>query len=105
MQCPSCGVDNAEGAKFCEECGTPFVWLCPSCGQQMRPTARFCPECGTPLKATAKPVPAKRREGTTTAKKARRPAASPIAVQSRPAAPEAERRHLTVLFCDLVGST
>jgi len=43
MYCVSCGFENAEGAKFCEECGTSFVRLCPSCGQQMRPTAKFCP--------------------------------------------------------------
>jgi hypothetical protein len=29
MRCASCGVENSEGAKFCEECGTPFVRLCP----------------------------------------------------------------------------
>src|SRR5262249_5532443 len=37
--------------------------------------------------------------------KARRPAASPAAARSRPTIPEAERRQLTVMFCDLVGST
>jgi class 3 adenylate cyclase len=105
MQCPSCGGENAEGAKFCEECGTPFVRLCSSCGQQMQPTAKFCPECGTPLKAQGKLGSAKRRKGATSARKARHPAASPTAVKSRPTPSEAERRQLTVMFCDLVGST
>jgi class 3 adenylate cyclase/predicted ATPase len=105
MQCPSCGGENAEGAKFCEECGSPFVRLCPSCGQQMRPAAKFCPECGTPLQAIGKPKPAKRRKSANPTGRPSRPAARSAPVRPRAAAPEAERRQLTVLFCDLVGST
>src|SRR5215510_6802097 len=107
MRCASCGIENPEGAKFCEECGTSFEPICPSCGQQVRPTAKFCPDCGTTLGAAGKLPAAKsrKRKGTTGAKKARRPAASSPAAQSSPVAPEAERRQLTVMFCDLVGST
>ena len=49
MRCVSCGFENPEGVKFCEECGTKFVSLCPSCGHELRPTAKFCGECGAPL--------------------------------------------------------
>ncbi len=93
--------------KFCEECGTTLVRSCPSCGQQVRPTAKFCGECGTALAVVGAPLPAKRRKrtDTTSTRKAKRPATSPTTAQSRPAAPEAERRQLTVMFCDLVGST
>src|SRR5215510_14022425 len=107
MRCGSCGFENPEQAKFCEECGTTLVRVCPSCGQQVRPTAKFCGQCGTTLGAAAKPLPAKsrsRKDGPS-ARKARRSTASPSAAKSRPAAPEAERRQLTVMFCDLVGST
>lgn len=60
---------------------------CLSCQQDLPPTARFCSSCGTPCAAagtaaTAAPVPA--------------PAAPP---------PADERKPVTVLFCDLVGST
>ncbi len=56
---------------------------CSSCQQDLPPTARFCSSCGTPC-ATA---------GT---------AGAPPA----PAAPAGdERKPVTVLFCDLVGST
>src|SRR5262249_36719743 len=101
MRCASCGFENAEGAKFCEECGAPFVRLCPSCGQQMRSVAKFCPECGTPLKARGKPGPTKRRKSAPAAGEAARSATA----RPQAAAPEAERRQLTVMFCDLVGST
>jgi class 3 adenylate cyclase/predicted ATPase len=96
MRCASCGFENPEGAKFCEECGTPFMRICPSCGQQARPTAKFCPECGTALKTEGKLAPAKsrKRKGALLARKA-----------TPPPSAEAERRQLTVMFCDLVGST
>ena len=34
MNCPSCGSDNPEGARFCGECAHPIAetLLCPSCG-------------------------------------------------------------------------
>jgi class 3 adenylate cyclase len=96
MRCASCGCKSPEGAKFCEECGTPFVRICPSCSQQARPTAKFCPACGTTLKSDGKPPPAKsrKRRGAPSARKA-----------TRPTSAEAERRQLTLMFCDLVGST
>jgi TOMM system kinase/cyclase fusion protein len=83
----------------------PFVRLCPHCGQQMQSAAKFCPECGTLLKATAKPVPAKRRQSAIPAGRAPRPRARSATAKPPVAAPEAERRQLTVMFCDLVGST
>ncbi|MEV7112828.1 adenylate/guanylate cyclase domain-containing protein [Streptomyces anulatus] len=56
---------------------------CSSCQQDLPPTARFCSSCGTPCATT----------GT---------AGAPPA----PAAPAGdERKPVTVLFCDLVGST
>jgi TOMM system kinase/cyclase fusion protein len=112
MQCPSCGLENAKRAKFCEECGTPFVRICPSCGQQVRPTAKFCPDCGTLLstggsqKARAKPKLAKRRASRDThGSKPPKPSAHQDSRRAGRRAPEAERRQLTVMFCDLVGST
>src|SRR5215204_4227237 len=101
MRCPSCEFENAEGAKFCEACGTPFVRLCPSCGQQMRPTAKFCSECGTPLRAIGKPKPAKRPKGATRADPSSRSTARSARARPQAAAQEAERRQLTVMFCDL----
>src|SRR5262245_56042338 len=98
MRCASCGFENPEGMKFCEECGTKLVRACPSCGQQVRPTAKFCGECGAPLLA---------QSATTQSRRELFPAPSspvdPRATGQRPR--EAERRQLTVMFCDLVGST
>lgn len=54
--CPSCGVANAPGTKFCCACGTkleepavPQPRTCPSCGTAVADGLRFCGECGTKL--------------------------------------------------------
>src|SRR5215468_6104578 len=99
MRCASCGFENEEGAQFCEECGTPLVPACPSCGREVRPTAKFCSRCGVAL-TPAVPSTAPLRPEQPPAHVAA--PASPLAER---AASEAERRQLTVMFCDLVGST
>ena len=63
--------------------------LCANCGF-LNPSFKFCGECGTPLDATSRP-----RE---------LPAPDTTAIEQ--ALPHgAERRQLTVLFCDIVDST
>jgi class 3 adenylate cyclase len=107
MRCASCGFENPEGAKFCIECGEAITNSCRSCGFDNLSQAKFCANCGTAVAVTRTPLPAKsrKRTGTPNTRKRRGPAASPTTVQTRPASPEAERRQLTVMFCDLVGST
>jgi hypothetical protein len=46
--CPQCGHPLREGAKFCDNCGSPTSASCPNCGKALRPGARFCDECGAP---------------------------------------------------------
>jgi hypothetical protein len=49
MRCASCGFENPDGMKFCEECGTKLVRASPSGGREVRPTAKFCGEYSTTL--------------------------------------------------------
>ena len=86
MRCSSCGFENAVGGKFCSECGTVLDRSCPRCNAHNALAAKFCGECGAALSA---PVSA--------------PSLETSPAQARQSA--GERRHLTVLFCDLVGST
>src|SRR5713226_3201300 len=82
MRCQNCSAENPQAAKFCIQCGNPFQRLCQKCGFGNPPEARFCAQCGAALETTALPRPAEPHDGLT-----------------------GERRHLTVLFCDLVNST
>jgi class 3 adenylate cyclase/tetratricopeptide (TPR) repeat protein len=94
MNCANCGSDNPDGLKFCNYCGAPFSEHCSQCGFDNVPSARFCGQCGTPLNAG-------------NVSKAAVPAGRNVEVhrQDRSQSATGERRHLTVLFCDLVGST
>ncbi len=94
MKCPRCQHENPAGVKFCGACGTRLEVLCPTCQAANPPTNRFCHECGQVLTVAVEPVQA--AEPT-------RPLGGPQAGLRIPA--EAERRQLTVMFCDLVGST
>ena len=86
MLCPKCQTDNLPDAAFCSECGAKMEAECPSCGVSNPLGSKFCRKCGSRLSTT----------GT---------AASVIVKHGERPVPEGERRHLTVLFCDLVGST
>jgi class 3 adenylate cyclase/predicted ATPase/DNA polymerase III delta prime subunit len=87
MKCPSCGAANPGGKKFCGDCGAPLPVHCTACGAQNSPGNKFCGDCGATL--TIEPrAPAEAASS-----------APPIPMSS------AERRQLTVLFGDLVGST
>ncbi len=101
MQCPGCSANVRAGARFCEQCGAQLPRTCSTCGAELSSTAHFCHACGTNLVA-----PSDSPESTITFGSGER---SPARGYSSPAtkAPraDAERRQLTVMFCDLVGST
>lgn len=71
---------------------------CPKCAAVNDDTGRFCTECATPLAACT-------RCGTVNAARARfcTQCGNPFATEA--VAMASERRQLTVMFCDLVGSS
>ena len=98
MRCNSCGFDNSESARFCGQCGTRITILCCGCGGANPAGFKFCEHCGAPLKAASPQTPASVLNAAPT------PALDAERV-GQPIRMEAERRQLTVMFCDLVGST
>jgi Double zinc ribbon len=88
MECPSCGAINPDGNRFCGQCGAALPFRCPACGSENPAETKFCGDCGASL--------ALRGSGASVDR----------SVEAlRPTETEAGRRHLTVMFCDLVGST
>ena len=93
MRCPACGAENPDGKRFCGDCGASLAASCAACGAPLEPGKRFCGDCGTPVGA----VPAAPGRATV----------APGTDQQvpRPSSPTTELRHVSVLFCDLVGFT
>jgi class 3 adenylate cyclase len=83
--CPHCEFGNRPGSDFCGACGAPLQVACAACGTHNPPRFRFCGGCGASLESAPSPAAAGRLEP--------------------PETEPAERRQLTVMFCDLVGST
>jgi adenylate cyclase len=70
---------------------------CVSCGGALRPTHRFCPNCGTPVGSTPQPQPAIPPPSL---------GGPALQVSSEPSVDLSENRRLvTVLFADIIGST
>jgi len=99
VNCPSCGSDNPEGARFCGECAHPIaeILLCASCGASNPRTRKFCNACGHGLAGVfaqqANPLPV-----------AYTPKHLAEKILNTRSAIEGERKQVTVLFADLKGS-
>jgi class 3 adenylate cyclase len=99
MRCRSCRHDNPVGARFCVACGTRLATACAACGVELPEGARFCPACGGAIEPTRPTVaPAHAPDAYTPRHLAERILTSRAALQG-------ERKSVTVLFCDVVGST
>jgi hypothetical protein len=103
MRCPSCDFDNLEETTFYGECGASLQHRCPQCGCENPPRFKVCGTCGTPLSGQPRAPQSTPGDPQRHAPEAQTPRVTPPATE-RPR-PEAERRQLTVLFCDLVDST
>jgi class 3 adenylate cyclase/tetratricopeptide (TPR) repeat protein len=84
--CGSCGTENADGQKFCGNCGVALATPCPQCGSPNAPGMNFCGDCGAQLTVGVSVAPAE----------------PPLAAREAVAG---ERRLVSVLFADLVGFT
>jgi class 3 adenylate cyclase/tetratricopeptide (TPR) repeat protein len=92
MRCPACGGDTPDGKRFCQNCGATLAAVCFACGSQLGTGSRFCADCGTAIGAAIAPETS--------------PAVPADGAQRPPrGAASTELRHVSVLFCDLVGFT
>ncbi|MEJ2718240.1 MAG: adenylate/guanylate cyclase domain-containing protein, partial [Deltaproteobacteria bacterium] len=106
MECAGCHFENREGAKFCKKCGTKLEFLCPSCGHSCELDSAFCDECGHDLRGPKETLPQDLSFDEKLAKIQKYlPCGLTEKVLSQRDKIEGERRHVTVMFCDMVGFT
>jgi class 3 adenylate cyclase/tetratricopeptide (TPR) repeat protein len=98
MRCSACGFENASGIKFCGECGASLKLKCASCGFENAPAIKFCGECGKPLSEVSKPGPPPDPRSYT-------PKHLVEKILTTRSALQGERKHVTILFADVRGST
>src|SRR4051812_30176887 len=100
MQCRKCGAETTPGHRFCEACGAALDKACPGCGAVAAAGARFCGQCGMAFTPGATPARADSLLPPPTLP------TPPTPATTTPKDPHGgERRQLTVMFADVVGST
>src|SRR6516165_8072477 len=95
MRCSRCVADNLAGMKFCGKCGEPLQLACPSCGAVNPAENRFCGRCGAPFDRSGL------RDSAAVEPYIPWPGLASVQSGIRPG----EMKQVTVLFCDIVGST
>jgi ABC-type oligopeptide transport system substrate-binding subunit/class 3 adenylate cyclase len=106
MHCPKCSTENREEARFCGNCGVSLRIFCPGCGTELIPELRFCDACGREL--AARPLAHVEASGPPNVDQAiQRLVPKEYAERLLAAGGQMsrERRTVTMLFCDVKGST
>jgi class 3 adenylate cyclase/ribosomal protein L40E len=102
MNCMKCGYENDDDAEFCEKCGSALTRVCPQCNNPLKPGASFCKKCGTPVPLQHPSAGEKERLA---ALQLAAPSDLKEKIRSSSAQVEGERKPVTILFTDIVGST
>ncbi len=105
MRCAHCGTELLAGKQFCHACGQRVTEGCPNCGATLAPGFRFCPDCGFQVVAPGGAPPPASGNGAAADAVAQIPEELAQKIRASKEAIEGERKQVTVLFCDLAGST
>src|SRR5690242_3699083 len=100
MKCSRCQHENGSEARFCEECATPLTHYCPKCKSPVLPGAKFCSQCANPVGLGGEYRATNRflsPDNYTPKHLAER-------ILTSKGDLEGERKQVTVLFADIVGS-
>ena len=94
MICPSCQQSNRQTARVCKKCLAPLQYACRSCAARVSVSHKFCSNCGAPIRPSA-------------LADATDPSLNAAAAETRKRGQllEGERKNVTVLFADILGST
>jgi ABC-type oligopeptide transport system substrate-binding subunit/class 3 adenylate cyclase/ribosomal protein L40E/tetratricopeptide (TPR) repeat protein len=107
MKCPKCKTENPLVARFCLRCGTRLVQVCAKCGTELPPEATFCLACGVRVHVSSTEPGEKAVAPDAVAERLQRLVPRELAERLLSARGEVrpERRIVTILFCDVKGST
>ncbi len=101
LECPTCSFKNTGDAKFCENCGSQLGRICLSCGKENTPQAKFCKNCGANIDDLSIPE----REARLKTLQQTAPRGLQEKMREARKVIEGERKPVTILFADIVGST
>ena len=106
MKCPKCQHENPEEAKFCGICGEKLLLICPQCGSENTTDNNFCNECGQNLTISPALLP-KEISFDEKIDKIQKylPKGLTEKILGQRDKIEGERKHVTVMFCDMEGFT
>jgi class 3 adenylate cyclase/tetratricopeptide (TPR) repeat protein len=104
MNCPNCQANNPESAQFCSNCGQHLSRSCPNCQHSNPPGANFCNNCGNSLKDLPSLEP-KKDPDSILERLIPSGLASKLQAATHGKTLAGERRIVTILFCDVQGST
>lgn len=113
MNCPNCRANNPREAKFCLNCGHSLAVICPNCSSQNVYYANFCIQCGTSLRGTSPatsifPVIKEAVPAVTDASARKfipKDYEQKLELARQSQTMKGERRIVSILFCDVKGST
>ncbi|MBW2182003.1 MAG: zinc ribbon domain-containing protein, partial [Deltaproteobacteria bacterium] len=106
MNCPKCQFDNKPDKQFCTECGAKLFLKCPGCSSEVEPGEKFCGKCGHDITLPSEPAP-KELSLEEKIDKIQKYIPKGLAekILSQRDQIEGERKHVTVMFCDMKGFT
>ena len=121
MTCSNCQTKNRVSARFCKRCGFWLLPDCPFCAIPLPEAAFFCDHCGRPINVFAAPSVLAQPSPQSPVPNPYSPLPIPqspslhsymppellskLEQSRRAGAMEGERRVVTMLFCDIKGST
>jgi class 3 adenylate cyclase/tetratricopeptide (TPR) repeat protein len=106
MRCPKCQFVNRKEAKFCIDCGNELKNYCSKCSHHNPPKSKFCEECGSKLSLPSYPALNDSSFDDILIKIQKYlPKGLTKKILSQKDRIEGERKHVTVMFCDLEGFT
>jgi hypothetical protein len=107
MKCPKCQTEILEGAKFCSECGNKLEIACSACGKMNPFSSKFCIECWHEITIISPEQPSKELSFEEKLEKLQRylPKGLTQKILAQRDRIEGERKQVTVMFCDMEGST